>query len=83
MADRINEGVVGQVRHGINYIIILGTWTIVTTVFFYGASPNLESITLYYGGLAGAKGSAYLDALSREGLKDVFLLVVVVFCGVS
>ena len=50
---------------------------------FYGASPNLESITLYYGGLAGAKGVAYLAALSREGTKDVFLLVVVVFCGVS
>ena len=46
---KINEQVDGQIRQGLNSILILGAWTIwnrSNRCVFYRASPNLDSITL-------------------------------------
>ena len=49
MAGRINEGVIGQVRQGLNSIIILRTWTIVTTVFFRRFTKPWEHHVVLWG----------------------------------
>jgi hypothetical protein len=46
---KINEQVDGQIRQGLNSILILGAWTIwnrSNRCVSYRASPNLDSITL-------------------------------------